>query len=152
MVTRNYKHIFFSCLHVCIHSVCVCVLFTSVHSKVLHGSEQIVDPLGGQGMGPVLWFCIMTSTLMRLTKYSIYFTCGFQGYGKKKKKTAEFFQKKKKVYTDSKELWQNYLDHSDQFSFLVFISIMLASQVWWQMPLTPVLLGRKTISKPDCAT
>lgn len=52
------------------------------------------DPLGGQGMGPVLWFCIMTSTLMGLTKILYLFYLWLSGLLIKR---LEFF--KNQIYT-----------------------------------------------------
>lgn len=86
--------------------------------------EQFADPLGGQGMGPVLWFSIMTSTLMGLTKYSICFTCGFQGNGGEEVGISQ----KSSIHREQRIMIK--LPGSLRPIFFPCISIILPSQVW----------------------
>ena len=88
----------------------VCVLFTGIlHRGFPMCLRTNCWSLGGQGEGPFRWFCILLSTLRGLKH--MYFTCGFQGWGKKE----EFFTNK--TQTPHRALGQNYLDHSGQLTF-----------------------------------
>lgn len=75
---ENYNQTHFSSLVIMCINLYVCSVYWKSQPKHLNVLENKLQ-FSGQAESSECWFCMMSCTLIGLTKYHIYFTCGLQG-------------------------------------------------------------------------